>query len=255
MLKLDERWFAIGFFTASVAGCTLAITNSLHSWRVFQKCHVIEIPLYGASRDCQTLTIKAKEIPPQGYQLIDQKQGYPDIKMIGLAVAIVAGLASYSWNERLSEMLELAEKQKALELESDTRLLEKGIGLHTQLQERRLTLEIGEKAKEFERLFGVPNLPELEDDRKQEAYLSAEFTPSGADRSQENNAPNPNMLYGWLLSRNLAEGDVRDICRSSIEGHKLNAEQARAFLNELAAQNLIAWLNDQQTKFKLVTEE
>lgn len=255
MLKLDERCVALGFFAASVAGCTLAVTNFFNCWRIYQKCTLIELPLYGASQDCQTLTLKQEMPPPKGYQLIDQKQGYPDIKLIGLAVAITSGIASYAWNQRLSELLEVVEEQTSLEQQADSRLFEKGLNLHTQLQERRLMLEIGEKAKEFERLFGVPNLPDLQDNQKQEDYLNAEFSPKGTDRSQESNEPTADMLYGWLLTKNLAEGDVREICRSSIEGHKLAAEQVREFLNELAAQHLIEWLNDQKTKFKLITGE
>lgn len=255
MLKLDERSLAIGFFAATVAGCTLAVTSFFHTWRIYQKCTVIEIPLYGASQDCQTLTLKAAMLPPKGYQFVDQKQGYPDIKLIGLAVAIVSGIASYSWNQRLSELLERIEQQTAQEQNADSRVFEKGLNLHSQLQERRLMLEIGEKAKEFERLLGVPNLPDLQDDQKQENYLKDEFTPADTGRSQERTEPNADMLYGWLLARNAAEYEVRNICRTTIEGHTLTADQARAYLDELATQNLIAWQNDQKTKFKLITGE
>lgn len=256
MLKLDERSLAIGFFTATVAGCTLAVTSFFHTWRIYQKCTVIEIPFYGVSQDCQTLTLLAAMPPPKGYQFVDQKQGYPDIKLIGLAVAIVAGIASYSWNQRLSELLERIEEQTIQEQNADSRLFEKGLNLHTQLQERRLMLEIGEKAKEFERLLGVPNLPDLQDIQKLENYLDAEFTSSdGAGRNQESNAPNADLLYGWLLARNAAEYEVRNICRTTIEGHTLTADKARTYLDELATQNLIAWQNEQKTKFKLITGE
>ena len=253
MPRLDERSLAIGFFAATVAGCTLAVTSFFHTWRIYQKCTFISIPLYGASQDCQTLTLNLEIPPPKGYQLIDQKQGYPDLKLIGLAVAIVSGIVSYSWNQRLSELLERVEEQTIQEQNADSRLFEKGLNLHTQLQERRLMLEIGEKAKEFERLLGVPNLPELLDDQKQKNYLLDEFSSPEASRSQGDREINGDLLYGWLLARDAAEFDVRTICRTSIEGHTLTAEQARTYLDELATQNLIAWQNQQKTKFKLIT--
>lgn len=224
----------------AIAGLVLAAPENMNTWQQVERSGQFLGQTY-----TENTYIRMGEALPSGYQVIGITLGKHETKALGTGLLFLGSAMVWGFAQALvpeyDRLEEINHKVRQSEFELED------IQINQNVEVQRWAIELDAQSD----ISAMLNPPKayLQDEENDEEEEERKALLGGGTKFSETYTG----FLGWLNSKEIRQATIRDLAQKSFNGKKNPSEQIRKWIDELCADGLAEWLDEEKKEFRLLS--